>query len=728
MTQRKTQTKTLTKLVETDRNARASCSHRAARAVLSSLVLAPAAVACSAAFAQGMQGDDAGGYTELDASVVSASGYAQDVRQATASVSVIGAEALADKPVADIGAAVGDVPGVDIDTTKMGNATISIRGFDSAYTLIMVDGRRQNVSTAMIDNGFDPTSTFMPPMGMIERIEVLRGPASTIWGSDAVGGVVNIITKKHPDRLTGSVTLEATLQEHSAYGNRQGASFYFGIPLIENRLSLTLRSRYQRHDETEIMTPPDASGVSKYASHSPTESYTANIGGRLTWSVNAANTLFADLDYSRFKGGSLQTSSKSIQARRWYQKYNTVFGHEGDYDFGRTESYFMINSLALMKTRSTPNDWSPAGTGASESSGAFSHPLKETTSYTLAAKTVMPIDFGRWGGMNFTAGIEAGYEIYEDRTAADVNSRGPFDQTTASVFAEGEYFLSESWSATAGARVHASDIFGSHLAPRAYVVYKPLAWLSFKGGVAAGYKTPNVKQLSKGYYDGTEVGDRTWGNPDLKPEESWSYELSTTADIGRLGQITVGGFYTDFKNLIASEEVSDYCSAGNANSCDQRMVNHGKVLAKGIEVLFQSARLAGFSLTGGYTLTDSEIKAGVDAGKRPNELPRHSLQLRLDYQKGDFNAYVKSSSKFDMVSNNAKSGPGEGVKYKNYTLVDVGASWRINKHHKLALAVNNVLDKDTVLWVEKEGGSGVANAYRQYLDGRNLWLSYTYDF
>lgn len=182
MTQRKTQTKILTKLVETDRNARPSCSHRAACAVLSSLVLAPAAVACSAAFAQGMQGDDTGGYTELDVSVVSASGYAQDVRQAPASVSVIGAEALADKPVADIGAAVGDVPGLDIDTTKMGNATISIRGFDSAYTLIMVDGRRQNVSTAMIDNGFDPTSTFMPPMGMIERIEVLRGPASTIWG------------------------------------------------------------------------------------------------------------------------------------------------------------------------------------------------------------------------------------------------------------------------------------------------------------------------------------------------------------------------------------------------------------------------------------------------------------------------------------------------------------------------------------------------------------------
>lgn len=698
---------------------------RTSAALLAAVISAGAVLASGAARAQSVHDD---GYTELESSVVSASGYAQDVREAPASVSVISREELEDKPVTDLGSAIGDVPGVDIDTTKMGNSTISIRGFDSAYTLLLIDGRRQNVSTAMMDNGFDPSTTFIPPVGMIERIEVLRGPASTVWGTDAVGGVVNVITRRHPERFTGSVTLEATLQEHSEYGNRQGASFYFGIPMIEDRLSLTLRGRYQKHDETEIMTPPDAGGVSKYASHSPTEGYNSNIGGRLTWTLNEANTVFADLDFSRFKGGSLQTSGRSIQARRWYHKYNAVVGHEGDYGFGKTDTYFMWNSLAMMKTRSSRNPWSPASAGSSESSGSFSDPLKVSSTYTLASKTVMPLDFGSWGAMNFTAGVEGNYEEYEDNTAQDVNSRGPFDQTTLAVFAEGEYFLSEHWTATAGARVQWSDIFGSHIAPRAYLVYKPLSWLSFKGGVAAGYKTPNVKQLADGYYDGTEVGDRTWGNPDLKPEESWSYELSTTVDVGRLGQITLGGFYTDFKNLISSEEMPEFCTAGSGNSCDQRMINHGKVLAKGIEVLFQTARFAGFSMTGGYTLTDSEIKEGPDAGERPNELPRHSLQLQLDYHNGGFHAYVKSTSKFDMVSNNTKSGPGLGVKYKNYTLVDVGASWRFMKRHKIALAVNNVLDQDTVLWVDKVGASGKANAYRQYFDGRNLWLSYTYDF
>lgn len=137
--------------------------------------------------------------------VVTAAGYAQDTTEAPASVTVITNKELMTKPVADIGQAVGDVPGVDISQTKMGNTRISIRGFSPQYTLILVDGRKQNTSDGMITNGFDAGGFFMPPVGAIERIEVLRGPASVTYGSDAVGGVVNIITKKHVDKLTGSV-------------------------------------------------------------------------------------------------------------------------------------------------------------------------------------------------------------------------------------------------------------------------------------------------------------------------------------------------------------------------------------------------------------------------------------------------------------------------------------------------------------------------------------------
>ena len=94
------------------------------------LVMLPLAMAVSAAFAAD---DD---YTTLDTSVVSAAGYAQDTREAPASVSVITEKELATKPVTDLGSAIGDVPGVDISTNKMGAADISIRGFGSSYTLM----------------------------------------------------------------------------------------------------------------------------------------------------------------------------------------------------------------------------------------------------------------------------------------------------------------------------------------------------------------------------------------------------------------------------------------------------------------------------------------------------------------------------------------------------------------------------------------------------------------
>ena len=140
------------------------------------LAALPLALAVSAAWAA----DD--GYTTLDTSVVSASGYAQDTREAPASITVIDSKELMTKPIGDIGTAVSDVPGVDITTTKMGTSQIYIRGFSSDYTLLMVDGRRQNSDSAMNSlNGFEAGGIFMPPPGAVERVEVMRGPASTIY-------------------------------------------------------------------------------------------------------------------------------------------------------------------------------------------------------------------------------------------------------------------------------------------------------------------------------------------------------------------------------------------------------------------------------------------------------------------------------------------------------------------------------------------------------------------
>lgn len=153
---------------------------------------------------------------QLNDVVVSASGFEQDLVDAPASISIITKEELEKKPIKDIGEAIGDIPGVDVTMNKTGTYDFSIRGFGSSYTLVLIDGKRQSVANGFYDNGFSGSeSGYLPPLSMIERIEVIRGPASTLYGSDAVGGVINIITKKNPDKIEANIEFNTLLQQHS---------------------------------------------------------------------------------------------------------------------------------------------------------------------------------------------------------------------------------------------------------------------------------------------------------------------------------------------------------------------------------------------------------------------------------------------------------------------------------------------------------------------------------
>lgn len=119
--------------------------------------------------------------------VVSASGFSQQITDAPASITVINKEQLTQKPIHDLGDAVKGVEGVSVN----GNANkqdITIRGLPGDYTLILVDGKRQNSRESRPNGSGGFEGSFMPPIDAIERIEVIRGPMSSLYGSDAMGG------------------------------------------------------------------------------------------------------------------------------------------------------------------------------------------------------------------------------------------------------------------------------------------------------------------------------------------------------------------------------------------------------------------------------------------------------------------------------------------------------------------------------------------------------------
>lgn len=104
---------------------------------------------------------------------------------------------------------------------RSGNAEISVRDMPSDYTLVLIDGKRQDVSGAIntFNNGYQQIDNgFLPPLNAIERIEIIRGPLSTLYGSDAMGGVINIITKKHINKYGLNLNIETIQNEHRYFG------------------------------------------------------------------------------------------------------------------------------------------------------------------------------------------------------------------------------------------------------------------------------------------------------------------------------------------------------------------------------------------------------------------------------------------------------------------------------------------------------------------------------
>src|SRR5690625_4930557 len=194
----------------------------------------------------------AGSLVKLDNVVVSAAGFEQMLDDAPASISVIPRQELQKKAYRDITDALADIPGVFI--TGSGSARdISVRGMAPGYTMILVDGQRQNSrETRPNADGPGIEQGWLPPLQAIERIEVIRGPMSSLYGSDGMGGVVNIITRKVASEWMGSARAEITAQEDARSGDQYQRSVSAAGPLVSDRLGIQAWAEKSRRQEDRI--------------------------------------------------------------------------------------------------------------------------------------------------------------------------------------------------------------------------------------------------------------------------------------------------------------------------------------------------------------------------------------------------------------------------------------------------------------------------------------------
>lgn len=246
----------------------------------------------------------------LDEIVVTAAGFEQKLVDAPASISIVTVEELKERPYMTLIDAVRDLEGVDVGETsdKTGQRTISMRGMGSDYTLVLINGKRQNNHGDIYPNNFGGNQfNHIPPLDTIERIEVIRGPASTLYGSDALGGVINIITKKVSDRWSGSGTVSRSFQENDSFGDDTTVDLSVSGPLIADKLNLSVRgSWYEREASNPVYASvTDPSGVVQNRSlgfgggGKTVDNTNTTYGFSLAWALAANQTLTFDFDGSK---------------------------------------------------------------------------------------------------------------------------------------------------------------------------------------------------------------------------------------------------------------------------------------------------------------------------------------------------------------------------------------------------------------------------------------------
>lgn len=701
-------------------------------AAISSLAL----VLAQPAFAQEAAESEA---SSRDAIVVTASGFEQKITNAPASISVLSREDLQEKRFGSLAEALGDVEGIDVGQTqgKTGGLTISIRGMPADYTLVLVDGRRQNPPGQTTPNGFSETSSgFLPPFSAIERIEVVRGPMSTLYGSDAMGGVVNLITRKVGDRWGGTVSAETTVQENDQFGNVLAANAYAQGPLVRDLIGLTVRGSVY-HREASALSYADANGNDVLLSTrgpSPVKADIYTYGGRITFTPASNHDIWFEYDrnqqrYDNTRGqlGNLGASS-GYGPIQDFNRDNYVLAHSWRMGFGNLDTTLtrnMTETLGRLVPPGVPGV--PAG----------SPRTLEATNTILDSRFV-----ANAGPMTFTIGGQ-----YWDAKMIDGVAPEPYKFIQWAGFVENEWKIADNLRFTAGARYDDHSLFGGKFSPRAYLVWNTTDALTIKGGVSRGFKTPRLDQITEGITGFTGQGTiPSIGTPTLKPETSTTFEGGVYFDNGGFFSGNVTLFYNDFIDKIAAGDGVPNCSfAGNPDrpgcydvgnfplvDLFSQTVNIDEAVTRGGEIAAKFKFTRALSLGLNYTYTESEQKSGAGMGEPLVNTPKHMLNTNLRWKVSDqISTWVRGEIRSDRYrgSSNAAAQNALGD-YKGYALFHLGGSFDVTEAFKLSATIFNVLDKSFVNYLPYRSGANTVYApeFANAQEGRRVWLSATVNF
>lgn len=626
--------------------------------------------------------------------VVTASSVEQNLKDAPASISVITQEDLQRKPVQNLKDVLKEVPGVQLTNEGDNRKGVSIRGLDSSYTLILVDGKRVNSRNAVFrHNDFDLNWI---PVDSIERIEVVRGPMSSLYGSDALGGVVNIITKKIGQKWSGTVTVDTTIQEHRDRGDTYNGQFFTSGPLIDGVLGMKAYGSLAKREKDD----PQNSTTTDTGETPRIEGFSSRDGNvEFAWTPNQNHDFTAGYGFDR-----QDRDSDSLDKNR-LERQNYSVSHNGRWDYGTSELKYYGEKVE----NKNPGNSSPITSESNTVDGKYTLPLTAINQF-----------------------LTVGGEWRHDKLSDAVNlTGGTSSKTSASqyaLFVEDEWRIFEPLALTTGVRMDDHETYGEHWSPRAYLVYNATDTVTVKGGWATAFKASSLLQLSPDWTSNSCRGAcKIVGSPDLKPEtsESWELGLYYMGEDGWLEGVesSVTVFRNDVKDRISISRTSDVNAAPGyqnfvgftANGVPVfSYYNVNKARIQGVETELKIPFNDEWKLSINYTYNDGrDVSNGEN--KPLSDLPFHTANGTLDWKPlalEDWSFYVS-----DHYTGQKRADSATAKTPGGYTIWNTGAAWQVTKDVKLRAGVLNLGDKDLS-----------RDDYSYNEDGRRYFMAVDYRF
>lgn len=596
---------------------------------------------------------------ELPEVVVTASRVATPAEQVGSSVTVITEEQLKNRQVRIVSDVLREVPGVAVSRTgPVGNFTQArIRGAEGNQTLVLIDGIEVNDPAGGSEFNFAHLLATE-----IERIEVLRGPQSALWGSDAIGGVINIVTKK------GSGPLRATAgAEGGSFDTRQvNAGFSGG----GDRYHYALSGTYFDTDGISI-----ASGGSEEDGY---DNATLFLKGGVTPLDNLS------LDFAgRYTDATTETDPQDFSFPPG-PTFGQVIDGDNETDaeriYGRAQAKWVLfeglwEHIVSAAITDTDNELFEEGTKTSRSEG-------QKLKYDYQTNVFLDTPVFANAHHTLTLAIEREEEEFKQRGAtpdAPQNQDQEIDNT--GYVAEYRVDLWDQLFLSGAGRYDDNDRFEDATTYRFTAAYlHPDTGTRVHSSYARGVKNPTFTELF-GFFP-----DSFAGNPDLEPEESRGWDVGIEQPF-RDGQFIIDVTY--FRNELEDEIVPTF----DPNTFLSSVRNsEGTSNWQGIELAAQATILPNLHLTGSYTYTEAEDGEDMEEVRRPKHLASLSVNYRLLNDRANLNLVVDYNG--EQKDLDFTTSPASRVTLDDYVMVNLNGSYRINDNLQVFGRVENLLDED----------------------------------